>query len=284
MAPAAPRPGRWGTQALLLDYGDTLVSFRRPDDALLRAHQEVARRLRAAGLGPVPPAATLLLEVHDRVEGVLARHQASDRLEEIDAVAEERRAYAALGLELPDRLLDEVATLVQRAWWEGVTVGTGTRETLRELRRRGLRLGLCSNAPYRPLSLRAQLDRLGLAGLFDSTTFSSEVGWRKPARQIFAAALEALGAEALSTTMVGDRRRADVAGARALGMVTIRVRQHADDAGPDDADAVVDRITDLVELLFPPQETDRRGSVVGDDTSLGPQRAGRKPDDGCRLP
>jgi HAD superfamily hydrolase (TIGR01549 family) len=258
-------PGRIRT--LLFDYGQTLVTFTRPGDHLLRAHEEVANRLREAGVGPVPPAAVLLAEVHDRVEAVVSRHQASGRRREIDAMAEEGRAYAALGLRLSDQLLDEVSALVQEAWWEGVAVPPATLWTLEELRRRHLRLGLCSNAPYRADSLRGQLAHLGLTGLFESVTFSGEVGWRKPAAQIFAAALGALGAEAGSTAMVGDRRREDVAGARAMGMATVRVREHADDHGPDDADAVIDRVSDLIELLFPPQEDDGRGSVVGDDTS-----------------
>jgi FMN phosphatase YigB (HAD superfamily) len=263
--PAARVRGR-PIRALLFDYGLTLVCFSRPEEALLRAHAEVARRLRASGLGPVPPAETLMVEVHDRVEGAVTRHGAAGHLREIDAVDEERRAYASLGLVLPDDLLEEVAGLVQRAWWQGVTVAPATLEALRELRRHRLRLGLCSNAPYRALSLRAQLAHLGLADLFDSVTFSSEAGWRKPAPQIFAAALGALGAGAETSAMIGDRRREDVAGARAMGMATIRVREHADDPGPDDADAVIDRIPDLVPLLFGPQDGDKRGSVGGDDT------------------
>jgi HAD superfamily hydrolase (TIGR01549 family) len=256
-------------QALLLDYGLTLVTFIRPDEALLRAHAEVARRLEEAGLGTVPPAETLLAEVHDRVEHAVARHDAGGRLREIDVVAEERRAYRVLGLQPTDELLDEITAIVQQAWWEGAVVAPGTVDTLEELRRRGLRLGLCSNASYRPASLHAQLAHLGLAGLFDSVTFSSEIGWRKPAPQIFAAALGALGVEASLCAMVGDRRRDDIAGARSAGMATIRTREHRDDPGPGDADAVIDRVSDLVELLFPPQDGDNRGSVVGDDTSRG---------------
>ena len=259
--------GPWhGVQALLFDYGLTLVTFARPAEALLRAHVEVARRLQAAGIRPAPPPQTLLRKVHDRVENAVARSEAAGNPREIDLVAEQRRAYAALGLRLPARLLDEVDEIIQRAWWDGVAVAPATVATLEALRRHGLRLGLCSNAPYRARSLHEQLRHLGLDRLFDSVTFSSEVGWRKPAPQIFEAALGALGVEARRTAMVGDRRREDVAGARALEMATIRVREHRDDAGPDDADAVIDHISELVELLFPPQEGGKRGSVVGDDT------------------
>ena len=258
--------GRWrGVEALLFDYGLTLVTFTRPAAALLRAHMEVAARLEAAGLGPVPSGEILLREVHDRGEQAAAAHEAAGHLWEIDLAAEERRAYAALGIQLPAPLHHEITGVIQRAWWEGVAVAPATVETLTALRRHGLRLGLCSNAPYRSLSLRDQLAHLGLDRLFDSVTFSSEVGWRKPAPQIFDAALLGLGAEASRTAMVGDRRREDIAGARAMGMATIRVREHRDDPGPGDADVVIDRLSDLVELLFLPQEGRKRGSVVGDD-------------------
>ena len=266
MRPGA-RLGGCTVEALLFDYGLTLVSFTRPSEALLRAHEEVIRRLRASGVGPLPSAATLLAEVHDRVEDAVARHEATGALREIDAVVEERHAYAALGIRLSDELSEVVAALVQQAWWEGVAVSPATVSTLEELRRRGLRLGICSNAPYRAVNLRLQLAHLGLAGLFDSETFSSEIGWRKPAPQIFAAALDGLGVEASLCAMVGDRRREDIAGARAAGMAGIRTREHRDDPGPGDADAVIDRLSDLVKLLFPPQGRGNRGSVVGEDTS-----------------
>jgi len=262
MAPQGP----WrGVEALLFDYGLTLVTFTRPAAALLRAHEEVAARLEAAGLGPVPSGRILLREVHDRAEQAVAAHETAGHLWEIDLAAEERRAYAALGIHPPEPLLDEITAVVQRAWWEGVTVVPAAVETLTALGRHGLRLGLCSNAPYRSLSLHGQLAHLGLDRLFDSVTFSSEVGWRKPAPQIFDAALRSLDADASRTAMVGDRRREDIAGARAMGMATIRVREHRDDPGPGDEDVVIDRLSDLVELLFPPQEGRKRGSVVGDD-------------------
>jgi hypothetical protein len=50
-------------------------------------------------------------------------------------------------------------------------------------------------------------------------------------------------------------------------MATIRTREHRDAPGPGDADAVIARLSDLVELLFLPQNGGNRGSVVGDDTS-----------------
>jgi len=246
-----PGPGLAGRPigALLFDYGLTLVTFQRPVDALLAAHRAIAERLEASGLGPVPAAESLLHGVHDRVEQAVDRHERAGLLDEIDLVAEERRAYAACGLRLPDRLLEEAGDLVQRAWWEGIRVAEDVGAVLTELRGAGLRIGLCSNAPYSSRSLHAQLRHLGLLHLFDSVTFSGEVGRRKPAPEIFEAALAALGSGAVACAMVGDRRREDVAGARAVGMATIRTREHHDDPGPGDADAVIDRLGDLPALL-----------------------------------
>ncbi len=249
--PWRPGPGLGDRpiRALLFDYGLTLVTFERPEGALLAAYDAIARRLEASGLKPVHAAESLLHGVHDRVEQAVARHERAGLLDEIDLMAEERDAYAACGLRLPDPLLEEAGDMVQRAWWEGIRVAGDAVPVLTELRRAGLRIGLCSNAPYSSRSLHAQLEHVGLLHLFDSITFSGEVGRRKPAPEIFDAALAALGAGAATCAMVGDRRREDVGGARAVGMATIRTREHHDDRGPGNADAVIDRLGDLPTLL-----------------------------------
>jgi putative hydrolase of the HAD superfamily len=91
-------------------------------------------------------------------------------------------------------------------------------ETLRELRRRGLRLGLitaCSGDV--PLVWRES----PLAGLFDATVFSCAVGFCKPDPRIYERALDDLGVSASSCLYVGDgghdeprRRRAGRHGRR----------------------------------------------------------------------
>lgn len=87
--------------------------------------------------------------------------------------------------------------------------------TLAELRRRGLAVGLISNWDER---LPRLLDGLGLAGRLDAVVYSQQVGAEKPHRRIFATALERLGAPPARVLHVGDRRRHDVEGARAVGM------------------------------------------------------------------
>ena len=233
--------------AVLFDYGLTLITYARPVDALRRAYAQIATTLPGANRWDPDQ---LLEAVHDRVDARVAEHEAAGNLEEIDVVQAHRAAYADLGIALdPDRL-DQAMRLEQEAWWQGIHVAPDAPTTLAALRASGLRLGICSNAPYRPASMREQLRHVGLLPLVDAAVFSSEVGWRKPSPQIFRAALAALGANPQTTVHVGDRLREDVDGAHAAGLRAIRLREHYDDPDPDRrADAVLDRLADLPALL-----------------------------------
>lgn len=232
-------------EAVLFDYGLTLMTYSRPVDALHRAYTRIAALV--AGNWD---AERLLDAVHDRVDARVAAHEAAGSLEEIDITAAHRAAYAELGIHLDAATLDQAMQAEQEAWWEGIHPSPDAAPTLRTLRDGGLRLGICSNAPYRPASMRAQLAHVGLLPLVDAAVFSGEVGWRKPSPRIFDAALRALDARAELTVHVGDRLREDVDGAHAAGMRAVRLREHHDDPDPDcRADAVLDRLADLPELL-----------------------------------
>jgi len=54
--------------------------------------------------------------------------------------------------------------------------------------------------------------------LFETIVVSDEVGWRKPRRDIFDAALGRLGVRAEESLFVGDRADMDVLGAQQIGM------------------------------------------------------------------
>ncbi|HXA27893.1 MAG TPA: HAD family hydrolase [Candidatus Angelobacter sp.] len=247
MSPASLN--RLPVEAVLFDYGLTLMTYTRPEAALHRAYARVA-----AAIGdPRWTAGALLDAVHDRVDARVAAHEAAGSLEEIDITAAHSEAYRELGIDLDPHQLDAAMREEQVAWWEGIHVAPDAPPTLRTLRDNGLRLGICSNAPYRPASMREQLAHVGLLPLLDAVVFSSEVGWRKPSPRIFAAALAALGADPRTTVHVGDRLREDVDGAHAAGLRAILLREHHDDPPewlPDArADAVLDRLADLPALL-----------------------------------
>jgi len=86
---------------------------------------------------------------------------------------------------------------------------------LEELSRRGFVLGMASNYDRRLRSVVA-----GFPGLsrLQHLVISSEVGWRKPAPEFFAAMCAATGLPAANILYVGDDRANDYQGAIAAGL------------------------------------------------------------------
>ena len=93
--------------------------------------------------------------------------------------------------------------------------------TLQWLRDCGIRLAAVTNRGYSGPRFHEEMRDLGLTDLFEATVISCDVGYMKPHPRIFQYALERMGVEAAETVMVGDSLRADVEGAKTLGMTTI---------------------------------------------------------------
>jgi putative hydrolase of the HAD superfamily len=96
---------------------------------------------------------------------------------------------------------------------------TDTHETLAELRRRGLKLGVITNGPG--VLQRRKLAVLGLDRAFDAVLVSDEEGVGKPDAEIFRRALARLGVAAHQAVFVGDHPVADVEGAHLAGLLAV---------------------------------------------------------------
>lgn len=92
---------------------------------------------------------------------------------------------------------------------------TGSYEVLSHLKDAGVKLAVVSNYDNR---LRPILEELNVAKLFNAIIISSEVGYEKPAPQIFEMALDQLGVDVTKAIHVGDDPRNDKMGADALGI------------------------------------------------------------------
>lgn len=156
----------------------------------------------------------------------------------------------ALGLEGAARELAAEAFLEAGRGAE-LKLAPSIGECLATLDERGVRLGIVCDAGFTGGELlREFLDREGLLERFGGWAFSDEVGHYKPSPQIFAAALGALEAEPAAAMHVGDLRRTDVAGARGVGMRTVRYRALQDDPDPGvEADFVLDDHRELPPLV-----------------------------------
>ena len=91
-------------------------------------------------------------------------------------------------------------------------------ELLSELRFRGLRLGLLSNADASEV---AAWPSSPLAGRFDTEIFSCNVGTAKPEAAIYVECLRQLGLAANECVFVGDGGSDELVGARKVGMHSV---------------------------------------------------------------
>ncbi len=114
---------------------------------------------------------------------------------------------------------------------------------LRELARRGVKIGLISNSHR---SLSAFELHFELEGLISAAISSAEHGYLKPHPSIFEAALQLAGVRADESMMVGDSLPHDIEGALRVGMRGVLV--HRGDGLPE-VRASVPVIRTLSELL-----------------------------------
>lgn len=125
--------------------------------------------------------------------------------------------------------------------------------TLRVLRDAGVRIGIVCDVGLTPSPvLRGYLEDHGILDLFDHWSFSDEVGVYKPQREIFEHALAGLGGiDPTRAAHIGDLRRTDVAGSRAMGMLALRYRGVTDDdpANGPEGDVVIDDHAQLPDML-----------------------------------
>ncbi len=120
--------------------------------------------------------------------------------------------------------------------------------TLLELVRRGIKLGVVSDAPRLQVWLR--LCGLGLQHVFDAVVTFDDTGERKPAPAPFREVLQRLGIEPREAMMIGDWAERDVVGAKGLGMKTVFAR-YGDtfDTKVSGADYDIDDLLELVRIV-----------------------------------
>jgi HAD superfamily hydrolase (TIGR01549 family) len=168
--------------------------------------------------------------------------------EEVNYMDYYEGAWRRAGLDVPRDLLWRVLDLEQRCWDRSVRLAPDALETLAALRGRGLRLGIASNAPFPPAMLHRQLRVNGLEEAVDVAVFSSEVGRRKPAPELYQAALGRLDVAPAEVLHVGDRVLEDYEGPRRLGMQAVLCTTLARERPPDGI-PTIGRLSELVDYL-----------------------------------
>ncbi len=141
-----------------------------------------------------------------------------------DAAENLRRMARALDPAIPETRIREAVAHRQRRFDHALQhVSQAVLSVLTELRRRGLRLALVSNAST--AEVRAW-DGSPLAPLFDAVVFSCECGFAKPEPGIYRQALSALALPAGACLFVGDGGSDEHRGAHAVGLHPLWLTEH----------------------------------------------------------
>lgn len=121
------------------------------------------------------------------------------------------------------------------------------QRTLLELARRGLKMGVVTDAPR--FKAYQRLDAAGLTDFFDFVLTSTDHGEHKPHERPFTEALELLEMRPQEVLMVGDWPERDMDGAKGVGMKTAWASygRPGDDA-PTTADHTLARFSDLLKV------------------------------------
>jgi putative hydrolase of the HAD superfamily len=214
-------------EAVLFDWGDTLMEFRYDEelmDAAFRAGLEALER------DDLAPADDIRAHFRERFEPLF---WVPGTLEELEYPGLIRQALEHFDVDLTDDELVRFLEAEHAAWQPARVLGATTHALLDSLRERGLKLALVSNAFDPGWLLRRDLEQMGVAQRLDFAVFSSEIGLRKPHPEIFRRALEAVGTEPERALFVGDRLYEDVRGAGELGMTTVQAVWFRADENPD---------------------------------------------------
>jgi putative hydrolase of the HAD superfamily len=134
-----------------------------------------------------------------------------------------------------------------------VDVDTSILSVLKNLKQKGLRLCLISNADIIDVM---HWDKSPLNSMFDEVIFSYETGSLKPEREIYELALKKMNVRPEQTIFVGDGGSNELEGAKAVGMNTVLTEylllrcSNTDNSVKEFADYCIKDFTELEHILL----------------------------------
>ena len=214
--------GDSGVRALLLDAMGTLLTFEPPAPHLRAA---LAAATGGADVGEEAARAAI------RAEIAYYRAHLHEGRDAAGLAALRRASAEAMRPALPEPAASLAAEALTAALLDALRFHAYPEVpgTLRELRRRGIRLVVVSNWDA---SLHERLAETGLAPLVDGALASAELGTAKPDPAVFARGLELAGVPADEAWHAGDSPEEDVAGALAAGLTPVLVARDGRPAPP----------------------------------------------------
>jgi len=206
-------------KAVVFDMGDTLILNDRWDyDNSLRRLLKSLQRDNVAVSVPFEDFRRVYFEVRDQLY-----EKSESSLEEVDFRLRIAETLKRFNYELSHEsaIINHAVEGFIDAFIEDSRMEDYVPFILTGLRDK-YKLGMVSNFAHAP-SLWRILRHFRLPRFFDVVVVSGELGLRKPHPRIFEEALKALAVTAEETVFVGDSLKADIYGAKRVGLKTILV-------------------------------------------------------------
>lgn len=130
-----------------------------------------------------------------------------------------KRMARAIKPDISDKMIKEaIDNRISRYRYSLLNIPVMIVDTLKQLKSRGKRLGLISNAD---VTEKYGWDDSPIREYFDCSIFSCDVGYVKPDKEIYELCLKNLGVLPCDSMFVGDGGSDELKGAKALGITTV---------------------------------------------------------------
>jgi putative hydrolase of the HAD superfamily len=224
-------------EAVLFDWGGTLATWHDIDlYAVWRSVAELIDDARADEL------AARLVEAESSMWLRSRDEHLSSTLEDVCLLADVVMTPAALAE-------------YERQWHPHTELEPDAVQTLRDIRDRGLKIGVLSNTIWSRRRHEEIFARDGVLELLDGAVYTSEIPYTKPHPEAFLTAMKAVEvSDPARCLFVGDRLFDDVWGAQNVGMRAAHIPHSAipvEQVGHTEGtpDATVHRLSELPDLI-----------------------------------
>lgn len=153
-----------------------------------------------------------------------------------------------------DSNTEAAADEMVRAHMEGLASAVEFPEenekALDDVEKKGYRMAIISNFDYAPAAY-ALIEKFRIGRFFEKIIISEEVGWRKPKPVIFRRAMEFLSIKPEEAIFVGDNFRADICGAKDVGMDAVWLNNKNEAVGNlnPEPDYIIPAFPDIAAIL-----------------------------------
>ncbi len=237
-------------KAVLFDLGGTLVYREERFSELIRVgHHAVAEFLMEKGY-------TVQIDEAVKVANELYRtYHAFTEKSYIDL--DFKKLYSAIlyRLGVADYSNEELVTGAITSFYSPIVkdcyITSEVKEVLSKLKKKGLKLGLVTNNHSTDWAFHL-LGKFDLEPFFDSISVSSQIGIRKPHKQIFLHSLKTLNVRSENSIFVGDNLSHDIQGAINAGIKSVWVNRKNEKLNPETPKPhfEIKSLTELTDILF----------------------------------